>query len=275
MLKLRGPISRIVVPLVTLALLVWVFVPYYFLVAVSFVPQGTIITGFERWTVTTLGNYRQVLGGVNAIWPYLINSLVVSLSVAVATVVLGAPAAYAFSHLRRVAVARGLYLSFFVLRMLPPVALVIPYFLLFSRLHMLDTRQGLILSLLPVGLPFFVWTAKVFFDAVPESTEEAARLDGATMPQVFLYIVVPIVSQGLAAIALLTFLLSYVDYIFAATLTGPKAMTLAVYVTSFQNDYLVYVGAMMAATLIGTLPMILVYTYAQRYMRHMALVGKV
>lgn len=267
--------ARLFFGLALVAMLIWIFVPYYFLFVTSLVPQGTAVRGFAWPDFTTLDNYRQILVGANTLWPYLFNSVVVTLSVTLLALLIGVPAGYGLSRLRQFPVAKGLYLSFFVLRMLPPVAFVIPYFLLFSRLNLLDTRQGLVLALLPFSLSFAIWTIKAFFDGVPQDIEEAAQLDGANTLQTFAVIILPMVSQAVAATGLLTFLLAYVDYLFAVTLTRNTAVTYAVYLVTFANDYRVYVNAMMAATLLGTLPMIALYFYAQRFMRRMAIIGTV
>ena len=272
---LRTTRARLFVGLALVAMLVWIFVPYYFLLVTSLVPQGTAVRGFEWPNFTTLDNYRQILVGANTLWPYLFNSIVVTLSVTLLALLIGVPAGYGLSRLRQFPAAKGLYLSFFVLRMLPPVAFVIPYFLLFSRLNLLDTRRGLVLALLPFSLSFTIWTIKAFFDGVPNDVEEAAQLDGANVLQTFTVIILPMVAQAVAATGLLTFLLAYVDYLFAVTLTRNTAVTYAVYLVTFANDYRVYVNAMMAATLLGTLPMIALYFYAQRFMRRMAIIDTV
>jgi multiple sugar transport system permease protein len=166
-----------------------------------------------------------------------------------------------------------MYLLFFVLRGVPPVTLVIPYYLILSGAHLLDSLLGLTLALVPLALPFAVWTLRVFFDAIPEELEDAARVDGASAWQRFVLVVAPTVRQGIAATAVLSALLVYVDYILAVTLTGPSSMTYAVYITSFKQDYVTLVGPLAAATLIGTVPMIVLYALSQRYMQRMAIAG--
>jgi multiple sugar transport system permease protein len=273
MYRLRSRRSQVGVGLLILFLLVWIATPYYFLVVLSFVPQSTIVEGFRPPDTMTLSNYRDIFTGVNAIWPYILNSSIVSTGVTIVVLLVAVPAGYALSRLRTVAIARWIYLTFFVLRMLPPVALVIPYFLIVSRARMLDHRETLIMALVPLAMPFAVWTVKIFFDVVPESIEEAAAIDGAGIWQTFVWVVLPMVTQGVAATAVLTFLLAYVDYVMAATLARNTSMTLPVYLASFQNDFVTYVPRMMAASLVGTLPMIVLYFYAQRFMQRMAIIG--
>src|SRR3974377_2123909 len=99
---------------------------------------------------------------------------------------------------RRAAAAGTLYLGVFVLRMLPPITLVIPYFILIGKLHLLDTKAGLIYALLAPALPLAIWTSKRFFDGVPATPDEAARIDGATAWQVFTRVALPLVGSGMA-----------------------------------------------------------------------------
>jgi multiple sugar transport system permease protein len=236
-------------------------------------PAGTSVEGFQIPSFTTLANYQFVVGGANAIWLPLSHSAIVSVAATGIAMVLATPAAYGLSRLRRRRVAQATYLLFFVLRGVPPITLVIPYYLLLSQANMLDSLQGLTLALVPLALPFAVWTLRVFFDAVPEELEDAARVDGANAFQRFALVIVPTVRQGLAVTSILAALLVFVDYIFALTITGPNSMTYAIYVTGFKQDYVTLFGPLAAATLIGAVPMVVMYSLSQRYMQRLAMAG--
>jgi multiple sugar transport system permease protein len=251
----------------------WVLTPIYFLVVVSFAPRGTTVQGFKPLPFLTMENYDLVIEGANNIWPSLLNSAIVSLSATAISLIFAVPTAYGLSQLRHTTSGRLIYLSFFILRGIPPVALVIPYYLIFSRADILNSLPGLILALIPIALPFSVWTLRVYFDAIPKELEEAARMDGANLPQRFFLVILPMVRNGIAATGLLSVLLVFVDYVMAVTLGGPATRTFAVYVTSFQQDYVTLVGPLAAAAVIGTLPMVVLYTTAQRYMRRMTIGG--
>lgn len=251
----------------------WILMPYYFLAVQSVTPGGTAIAGLEIPRFLTITNFKAVLGGSYAIWPALAHSMIAVVGGTLLTMLLAVPAAYGLSHLRGLRRGRLLYLAVFVLRGVPPVALVIPYYVLFASAHLLDTFQGYVLALAPLSLPFAVWTLRVFFDAVPPELEEAAKVDGADVAQRFFLVVVPVVSDGIAATAVLSALLIYVDYVLASALTGTNTTTFSVYVTGFSEDYLTLSGPLAAATLIGTLPMVAIYAFAQRYMRRMAVAG--
>lgn len=251
----------------------WILIPYYFLFIVSITKKGTTVDGFNLPKFLTLDNYHVIVQGANSIWPSLINSAIVGISATIISLIFAIPAAYGLSRLRHLASARAMYLSFFVLRGIPPVSLVIPYYLMFSSAGLLNSLVGLTLALVTLALPFAVWTLRVFFDAIPIELEEAARIDGASQLQTFIFVALPVVRQGIAATGILSALLVFVDYIFCATLAGPDTRVFSVYVTSFQQDYVTLVGPLAAAAGIGTLPMIVLYTFSQRYMQRMAIAG--
>ncbi|MFV0425684.1 MAG: carbohydrate ABC transporter permease [Beutenbergiaceae bacterium] len=270
----RRGFRRSILPFIILVLaILWVVVPYYFLFVASVTPRGVVVDGFSPVTQVTWENFTGVMTGTNAIWPSIINSTIIALGATLMALLLGVPASYGLSRLRAGKLAQRVYISSFVLRGVPPVTLVIPYYVAFANLNLLDTLYGLVIVLMSLALPFVVWTMRVFFDAIPREMEEAASIDGANAMQRFLRINIPVVKIGIASTGLLSALLIFVDYIFVAQLGGPSSRTFSVYMTSFQQDLLTLVGPMAAAAIIGTLPMIVLFSFSQRYMQRMALAG--
>ena len=266
-------VAKITKYLRLVVILLWVLTPLYFMLVISVTPPGTTLNGFELPRSFTIENFEWVTVGQNQIWPALINSAIVTIGATGIALVIAVPAAYALSHMRHRRIGRNIYLSFFVLRGVPPVALVLPYYLIYSQGGLLNTHLGLILALVPLALPYTVWTLRVFFDAIPREIEEAAAVDGCTPWETFAKVILPVARPGIAATAILGALQVYVDYIIVATLAGPRTMTFPVYVTGFQLDFLALVGPLSAAALIGTLPMIVMFGYSQRYMRRLATAG--
>jgi multiple sugar transport system permease protein len=254
-------------------ILAWVLLPLYFLVAVALTPTGTTLDGFSMPDVLTTENFMSVINGAFTVWPALVNSVVVTVSSTVLALLFAVPAAYALSHLKHKRLGRGLYMSTFVLRGVPPVALVLPYYVIFSKTELINTMPGVIIALVPLALPYCIWTMRVFFDAVPVQVEEAAGVDGAGVWRTFRSVVLPIARPGIAATGILAALLIFVDYIVVATLAGPATMTFPVFVTSFQQDYLSLVGPLAAASIVGALPMLLMFGFSQRYMLRLASAG--
>jgi multiple sugar transport system permease protein len=120
-------------------------------------------------------------------------------------------------------------------RMAPPIAFTIPYFLAYRWMDLLDTRTGLVIIYLTFNISLVVWLMRSFFDACPRSLEEAAWIDGASLWQGFVRIVLPIAGPGIAATAILCFLYSWNDFFFALILTRNQAMTAPVAVVNFMN----------------------------------------
>jgi multiple sugar transport system permease protein len=273
MRTVRRGVRNIPRTILLIVILLWVLVPMYFLVVTSFSAEGDLLPGLVLPSAITLDNYIGVFTGANAIWPALFNSTVVTVASTGLALLIATPAAYALSHMRHRKLGRGLYLSFFVLRGIPPIALVMPFFLIFSQSSMLNTLPGLIIALTPLALPYCVWTLRVTFDQIPREVEEAGAVDGAGRWRMFASVVLPIAAPGIAATGILTALFIYVDYIIVAPLAGPNTFTFPIYVTSFSQDFVQLVGPLSAASLIGAIPMVLLFVFSQRFGKRLASAG--
>ncbi|NUU08450.1 carbohydrate ABC transporter permease [Leifsonia sp. C5G2] len=254
-------------------ILLWVLVPVYFLVVTSLSPEGDLLDGLELPSSFTLTNYAGLFSGANSIWIPLINSTIVTIASTVIALVLAVPAAYALSHLRHRRSGRMAYLSFFVLRGIPPIALVMPFYLIFAKVQMLNTLPGIIIALAPLALPYCVWTLRVTFDQIPREVEEAGAVDGAGRMRMFFSVVLPIATPGIAATGILAGLFIYVDYIIVAPLAGPQTYTFPIYVTSFSQDFVQLVGPLSAAAIVGAVPMALMFIVSQGFSRRLASAG--
>jgi ABC-type glycerol-3-phosphate transport system permease component len=269
----RASLGGIAKSLGIVFVLLWIGIPLFSLVSVSLTSEGAPAAALTWPDPISWEHYRRVLTGVESLWLYLKNSIIVSVMATLTALALGLPCAYGLSRLQRYAAARALYLTVFVLRMLPPITMVIPYFVLIGKLNLLDTKVGLVYALLAPTLPLAIWTVKTFFDAIPTTLDEAARIDGATAVQIFTRVALPLIGNGIAVTAILTFLAAYVDYIFAITLTNHDALTLPAYIAGFKAEFRFYVGDMLAGTLVGTLPMLGLFLIVQRHMRRVVLAG--
>lgn len=256
-----------------IVILLWVLVPIYFLVATSLVPEGDTLNGLELPKAITFSNYAGLFSGANTIWIPLVNSTVVTIASTGIALLLAVPAAYALSHLRHRRSGRAAYLSFFVLRGIPPIALVMPFYLIFARVNMLNSLPGIIIALAPLALPYCVWTLRVTFDQIPREVEEAGAVDGAGRLRMFFSVVLPIAAPGIAATGVLSALFIYVDYIIVAPLAGPQTYTFPIYVTSFSQDFVQLVGPLSAAAIIGAIPMAVMFIVSQRFSRRLASAG--
>lgn len=253
--------------LLLIVIAAWVLTPFYFLFAVAFSPEETQIYGITLLKEFTLENFKLVFTGYNAIWLPLRNSVVITVCTTLFALILAVPAAYALSHLRHLKKGRSLYLSFFVLKGIPSISLVLPFYLIFSKMHLLNSLIGIIIALTPLALPYCVWILRVTFDSIPREIEEAANVDGASSLQTFGVVVLPIAAPGIASAGILSALFTYVDYMIVSTLAGPSTFTYPVYITGFQEDFITHVGPLTAAALVGAIPMLILFGFSQSFMR--------
>jgi multiple sugar transport system permease protein len=183
------------------------------------------------WFTPTIVNYL-------ALWQTefrhsFFNSTVVSIASTLAAMMVGVPAAYALSRLRR----RSDMLSLWIIasRLAPPTAFAIPYFLVYREFDLIDTRTGLVIIYLTFNISLVIWLMRSFFENTPRALEEAAWIDGAGFWQALVRIVLPTAAPGLAATAILCFVFSWNDFFFALILTRSNAMTAPVAVVNFMN----------------------------------------
>jgi multiple sugar transport system permease protein len=223
--KRPGHVAAWAVPLLLFVMLL----PFLWLLQMSFKPTPMILEFPPRLLfMPTVEHYVGLWQG--GFPESFVNSLITSGVSTLLALVIGVPAAYALS--RWSGRGRfGLGLSILLTRMAPPIAFTIPFFLAYRYLGLLDTRTGLILIYMTFNLPLVIWMMQPFFDAVPASLEEAALMDGAGFPTVFAEIVMPMVSAGIAATAILCFLYAWN----ALILTRTDARTAPVAVVNFMN----------------------------------------
>jgi multiple sugar transport system permease protein len=195
-----------------------------------------------------------------------INSLLVSAGAVSLSLIVGVPAAYALARFP----FRGRNVLFFALlamRMLPPIAVLIPMYVLFSALGLTTTRTSVILAYTTFSLPLVVWIMRGFFEDLPRELEESAWVDGASRFQAFRHVVLPLIKPGLVAASILCLQLAWNDFLFAAVLTSNATRTLPVLMAAFSGgDTGVDWGGMTASGVLVVLPVILFAFAAQRHL---------
>ena len=212
----------------------------------------------------SLANYRFVLTHSQVPW-YLWNSLLVAAFASAATLALAVPAAYVLSR-DRFRGRRPLLAALLVVQMVSPVILLVPIYGVIERIGLIDTRAGLILVYAAMQVPFTVWVLKNFFDAVPQSIFEAARLDGATRARTFWTIVLPIIAPGLGATAVFNLAAYWSEFCLALVLLDSQARyTMPLGLFSFQSGYDTDWHLLAAASFIALVPVIAVFVLLQRY----------
>lgn len=193
------------------------------------------------------------------------NSIIVSVSTAALSIAIGVPAAYAFARFRFV-LRRGLMLSILFLRMTPPIILIIPVFQLFDTLGLVDKRTGLILLYTAFLTPFTVWLLYSVFRDLPLEIEEAGRVDGCRLVELLRYLVLPLAAPGIAAAAILAFIMAWNEYLFALVLTRTSSsITMPVSITQMVTFERVVWLNIAAEGVLMTLPVFLMSLFVQRY----------
>jgi len=241
-----------------------ILAPFLWLLQMSIKTQADIFAFPPKVVfVPTLEHYRTIWD--TAFRRSFANSAVVGVVSTGLAMLLGVPGAYALSRARFRA-AGALTLWILVSRMAPPIAFTIPYFLAYRHLGLLDTRTGLVIVYLTFNLSLVIWLMRSFFDATPRSLEEAAWIDGASLGQGFVRIVLPLSAPGLAATAILCFLYAWNDFFFAVTLTYTQSPTLPIMVAVFSSTQELFLAKVSAlATAIILVPVIL-GMYAQQHL---------
>ena len=203
-----------------------------------------------------------VLVGSSNFRPRFVNSLVIAFGSTALSVLLGVTAAYAFSRFR---VPFKDDLLFFVLstRMMPPIAVAIPIFLMYRELGLSDTRLGMILLYTAVNVSLAVWLLKGFIDEIPREYEEAALIDGYTRLQAFFKVVLPQATTGIVATAIFCLIFAWNEYAFAVLLTSGEAQTAPPFIPIIIGEGGQDWPAVAAGTTLFLLP-ILVFTVLLR-----------
>nr|WP_130616524.1 carbohydrate ABC transporter permease [Cohnella abietis] len=208
----------------------------------------------------TMKNYVQVFQE-NNFMKYIYNSAVVALGATAGGLLLGLPAAYSIARYRM----HGLALTILIARIVPGITFLLPWFILFNNMNLIDSYTALILSHMLVSLPFIIWVMIPFFESLPNEIEEAALIDGSSKAGVFVRIVLPISGPGIITSSLMSIIFSWNNFLFSLVLAGEKTKTLPIALFNFISYSEVNWGGLMAAATVITLPIIIIALFSQRY----------
>jgi arabinogalactan oligomer/maltooligosaccharide transport system permease protein len=218
----------------------------------------------------TLEHFRGVLGRKlpDGTWIFgrqLLNSAIISLGTTLLGVFLACTAAYAFSRFRFPGRRLGL-VAFLVVQMFPATLLIIPMYIILSRLGLLNSAGGLILVYATTAIPFCVWMLKGYFDTIPRELEEAALIDGAGRFKIFYVIILPLARPAIAVTALFSFMTAWNEYIMAATfLNREESYTLPVLLKSYVGQHgSTEWGSFAAGAIIVSIPVVALFYALQK-----------
>ena len=258
--KVGGTLLSIFTILLALAM----FFPILWMVLTSFKTEQMAITFPPQFFFEpTLENWRTALFN-SPFLEYLWNTIIITFFAILLSLLLGVPTAYsmAFYQTKRTDASLLWMMS---TRMLPPAGVIVPLYVLFLNLNLLDTHLGLIILYAGMNFPLVVWMMRSFMLEVPYEVVEAARLDGANLWQEFMRVIMPLLVPGLAATALLAMIFTWNEFFLAVNLTSRNASPLSVYVSTFkaaQGD--LFIAKMSAAATAAVVPVLLAGWIAQR-----------
>ena len=262
MKKRRGALLSGAVVLIFLA---WVLVPIVILAENSLKPAKLVFSDPPKWIFApTLSHYRDVLTKLD--FPrYMLNGAIVAGGSTLLALAIGTPAAYALCRARgRASAAAGLLILF--CRMVPATVLIVPMFVIFSKLHLINRYPSLLIAHTTFDLPLVVWLMRSFFADIPRELEEAAMTDGARRLTAFWRVVLPLTAPGLTATSILCLLFSWNEFLFALVLSGPETRTMPVGVSSFIGTVSIDWGGSSAAAMLAVIPVFILGLLVQRFL---------
>ncbi len=271
----RTKVKSISLAVISIVVFVVILFPSVMLFLTSIKTELDALSFPPKWIFRpTLKNYAEIFAR-SPLVGYGLNSLIVALSNTGVCLIIGSLAAYGLARFRFRG-SENLAFWFLSIRMMPPVAAIIPMYILMKNLpkyiffmknlRLLDTIWGLMIIYLTFNLPFVIWMLKGFFEEVPLEIEESALIDGCSEFGVFYRIALPLVAPGLAATAILAFIFSWNEFLFALILTGTKAVTLPVGILGYMKETGINWGYMTAG---GTLALIPVIVFTMLVQRHL------
>ncbi len=213
-------------------------------------------------------------------WRHFRNSLIAASGSTLLSVIVGAMAGYGLSRFKyywKKLGWRNDNIAFWIIsqRFLPPALFVVPFFIVYTQFDLIDTHFGLIIIYTLFNIPFAVWIMRDFFNTLPIDLEDSALVDGATRWQTFIRIVLPLSAPGLVSVAILSFIFSWNEYLYALMLTNFKAITIPVLIAGQNNTRGIEWWFISALTLTAVIPVVLIGLVLERYITKGLVAGAV
>lgn len=284
-------LRNIVIFVASMILLVYVLGPVGWLVSSSFQSEAEIVSvpphwipeqptmenfnaiffqEFEEVTYETRRKVDPAAGGyipstAKDLLPSMWNSFIVSVSVVILNLVVGVPAAYAMAKIRFWGRRASIY-TILTTRVIPDIALVVPFFLVIKNLGLLDHVLSLIITYLAVTVPFTVFILVSYFESLPDELDKAARVDGCSRFQTMTHVFLPLALPSLVAVMLFAFLTSWNEFLLALMFTQTIAsQTLPIIVASFTSDFTISFSFINAAGVVAIIPPVILALFFERY----------
>jgi multiple sugar transport system permease protein len=263
--KSRRRLKSVLATAVLILFMLISFLPIFWAVLMSLKTRVDALSMPPKWVFSpTLQNYRTVWRDSQFL-SYAKDSLVIAIISTSLGMALGVPAAYALARYR----IRGqnvILMSILSARMMPPVAFVIPFFVIFTRLSLRDTFAAVIIMHLSFILGFVIWMMRSYFRDIPKEMEEAALVDGCNEWQAFLKVMLPVAAPGLATSAVFAFIFSWNEFLYAMVLTTVRVKTLPLGLYQWVAYEEIMWGELTASAVLAMIPVMVFYLFVQKAM---------
>jgi len=265
MIQKKKLIEKIVLIALSIIAIIFFMMPIYWLITTSFKFGRDAFLLPPQWLFfeATLKNFKEVLA-VDKTFMYIKNSLIITSGTTILSLILGVPAGYALARSKNRLVGNTSYF-FLLLQMIPPTAMLIPFYLIMRDLHLIGSYTSVILLDTIFDASFVVWMMRSYFADVPKEMEEAALVDGASQLSAFFKVAIPLSIPGIIASALYTIIYSWNDFLFALMLTSPKTKTIPLGILASFSSVEISWGKMAVMSLFAIIPAILISLFLNRY----------
>lgn len=260
--------------LIPILYILFLMLPIYWLIAMSFKTTGEILSGFSLFPQTfTLENYRVIFTDPTWYWGYINSILYVSLNTVI-SIAVALPAAYAFSRYRFLG-DKQLFFWLLTNRMAPAAVFALPFFQLYSSVGLFDTHLAVALAHCLFNIPLAVWILEGFMGGVPKELDETAYVDGYSFPRFFVTIFLPTIKAGVGVAAFFCFMFSWVELLLAKTLTAVEAKPIAATMTKTASSAGYELGLLAAAGTLTIIPGAIVIYFVRNYIAKGFALGRV
>ncbi|WP_119258488.1 carbohydrate ABC transporter permease [Shinella zoogloeoides] len=239
-----------------------IFFPILYTIITSFKSESEAITGFNLIPSGTLESYAAV-EAQSGYFKFFLNSVVLSLGSTLIALLIGVPAAWsmAFAPSNR---TKDILMWMLSTKMMPAVAVLVPFYLMFRDLGLLDSRVGLTVMLTMINLPIVIWMLYTYFREIPGEILEAARMDGATLWGEVVYVLTPMAVPGIASTMLLNIILAWNEAFWTLRLTTTNAAPLTTFIASFSSPQGLFWAKLSAASTLAIAPILIMGWFSQK-----------
>lgn len=257
----RRVLGRVAFYIFLLVVLIFTLFPFLWMVLAAFKTNAQVTDPSQLFIFEPyFGNFSTIFSRYDFVKPIL-NSVIVSVVSTALGLLLGLPSAYAIARGRKHMTSNIIL----IVRFFPGIAFMLPWYIIFSKIGITDTYLALILSHLLINVPFIVWVMIPYFESIPFELDEAAKVDGCRTLSAFVRVILPLTGPGLITTSLLSIIFSWNNFLFSLILAGGNTRTVPLALLSFVSYASVDWGAMMAAAVVITLPILVIALLAQKY----------